>query len=169
MKKLSKLSIESCLCIWVNRTTINRDWKSRVHPVPTAKISEPANITPFPKSVKTKPTSSPPGSKSCKPVRLINKRYTCHTSSALQALSTTPILWSRLPSESLLTSPISKATTLDMSIQKRAMEPIDPSNFLWTLYCKMSNIWIVPFGFNSQKYAVEVLQVVLDDLKGTSV
>ena len=33
----------------------------------------------------------------------------------------------------------------------------------------MSDIRNVPFDFNSQQSAVEVLQVVLDDLKGTSV
>ena len=67
------------------------------------------------------------------------------------------------------TSPISKATTLNMSIRKKALTPIDSSNFLWPLKRKMSDIHNVPFDFNSQQDAVEVLQVVLDNLKGTSV
>ena len=86
--------MESSFWIWVNKN--NRDWKSRDHPVPTSKISESGNITPLPKSVKTKPTSSP-GNKSCKPVGFISKGNTCYANSILQALSTVPILWSSLP------------------------------------------------------------------------
>ena len=117
IKELRKLSMESSFCIWVNRN--NRGWISQDHPVPTAKISEPGNITPLPKSVKTKPISSSSGNKSCKPVGFINKGNTYYANSILQALSTVPILWSRLPSASSVTSPISKVTTLDTSIQKR--------------------------------------------------
>ena len=160
--------MESSFCIWLNRN--NRDWKSRDHSVPTAKISEPGNITRLPKSSeKTEPTFSSARNKLCKPVGFINKENTCYANSILQALSTVLILWSRLPSESSITSPISKATTLNMSIQKKALKPIDPSNFLWALKRKMSDIRNVPFDFNSQQDAVEVLQVVLDDLKGTSI
>ena len=105
IKELSRLSMESSFCIWLNRN--NRDWKSRDHPVPTAKISEPGNITPLPKSSeKTKPTSSSARNKLCKPVGFISKGNTCYANSISQALSTVPILWSRLPSESSITSPI---------------------------------------------------------------
>ena len=155
IKALNRLSVESSFCIWVNRN--NRDWKSRDHPVPTAKISEPGNITPLPKSKKTEPTSSSARNKSCKPVGFINKGNTCYANSILQALSTVPILQSRLPSESSITSPISKATALNMSIQKRALKPINPSSFLWALKHKISDIRNVSFDFNSQPDSVEVL------------
>ena len=167
IKDLRRLSMESSFCIWVNRN--NRDWKSRDHPVPTAKISEPGNITPLPKSKKTEPTSSSARNKSCKPVGFINKGNTCYANSILQALSTVPIPWNRLPSKSYITLPILKATTLNMSIWKEALKPIDPSNFLWAFKRKMSNIHSVPFDFNSQEDTVKVLQVVLDGLERTSV
>ena len=90
--------------------------------------------------MKTKLTSSSPRNKSCKPVCFINKGNTCYANSIIQALSTVPILWSRLPLESSITSPISRSTTFNVS-----------------------------FDFNSHQDAVEVLQVVLDDFKGTLV
>ena len=105
IKELSRLSMEFSFGIWLNRN--NRDCKSQDHPVPTAKISEPGNVTPLPKSSeKTKPTSSSARNKLCKPVGFISKGNTCYANSISQALSTVPILWSRLPSESSITSPI---------------------------------------------------------------
>ena len=56
-----------------------------------------------------------------------------------------------------------------MFIPKKALKPIGPSNFLWTLNRKMSDICKVRFDFNSRQDAVEVLEVVLDNLRGTSV
>ena len=53
-----------------------------------------------------------------------------------------------------------------MSTQKRL---IDPWNFLWARKCKISDICNVPFDFNSQQDAVEILQVSLDNFKGTSI
>ena len=55
----------------------------------------------------------------------ITKGNTCYGNSILQALNTVPILWRSLPSESSSMSPISKATTLNMFIQKKALKPID--------------------------------------------
>ena len=99
--------------------------------------------------VPVKPTSSSSGNKSCNSVGFINKEYTCSASSKLQAWSTVSFLCSRLPSESSITRPISKATILNMSIRKGATKAIDPSNFLWVLKLNVSNIWNVPFDFNS--------------------
>ena len=138
IKELSKLSRESFFCILLNRN--NWDWKSRKHLVPTAKVSEPCNIPSLPNfAVKTKPTSSPKN-KSCKPVRFINKGNKCYANWILQTLSTVPILRSRLPSESSIISPISKATTLTMHIQKKALKLIDSGNYLWALKRKISDI-----------------------------
>ena len=49
------------------------------------------------------------------------------------------------------------------------MKPTNPSNFWSPLKPKMADIHYVLFDFNSQQDAVEVLQVILDDLKGTSI
>ena len=45
----------------------------------------------------------------------------------------------------------------------------DPSNFLWVLTCKISESRHAHFNFNSQQDAPEVLQFVIDEVKGTSV
>ena len=45
----------------------------------------------------------------------------------------------------------------------------DPSNFLWALTCKISESRHAHFNFNSQQDAPEVLQFVIDEVKGTSV
>ena len=56
-----------------------------------------------------------------------------------------------------------------MKIKSRPNKPVDPSNFLWALSRKISESRDVPFNFNSQQDAAEVLQFVIDELKGTSV
>ena len=63
--------------------------------------------------MKPKPTSSSPGNKSFKPLDFINKGNIRYANSTLHALSTVPLFWSRLPSESSIMSPNSKATTLN--------------------------------------------------------
>ena len=56
-----------------------------------------------------------------------------------------------------------------MKIKSRSNKPVDPSNFLWALSRKISESRHVPFNFNSQQDAAEVLQFVIEELKGTSV
>ena len=56
-----------------------------------------------------------------------------------------------------------------MKIKSRSNKPVNPSNFLWALTRKSSESHNAPFNFNSQQDAVEVLQFVIDELKGTSV
>ena len=56
-----------------------------------------------------------------------------------------------------------------MKIKSRSNKPVDPSNFLWVLTCKISDPCHAPFNFNSQQDAAEVLQFVIDELKDTSV
>ena len=53
-----------------------------------------------------------------------------------------------------------------MLIQKKNLKPIHPSNFLRALTGKMAGIL---FHFNFQQDALEVLQVVFDNLKGKSI
>ena len=56
-----------------------------------------------------------------------------------------------------------------MKIKSRSKKPVDPSNFLRALTGKISEFRHTPFNFNSQQDAAEVLQFVIDELKGTAV
>ena len=56
-----------------------------------------------------------------------------------------------------------------MKTKSRSNKPVDPSNFLWALTHKISESRHTPFNFNPQQDAAEVLQFVIDELKGTSV
>ena len=77
-------------------------------------------------------------------------------------------LGSRVPLESHTLWPMLPAISLNMAVKKNSTNPVDPSNFLWALKCKLSNIRGVPFSFNTQEDVAEILQVVLDELKGVS-
>ena len=55
-----------------------------------------------------------------------------------------------------------------MAIKENSNKPVDPSNFLWPLKCKLSNLRRVPFDFNTEQGVAEILQVILDELKGVS-
>ena len=112
----------------------------------------------------TKPGSN---EKSFRPVGFINKGNTCYANSTLQILSVIPTLWNRVSSESNTLSPTLRAFSLNMTIKKNSSKTVDPSNFLWALKRKLSNLRI-PFDFNTQQDVVEILQVVLDELKGVS-
>ena len=72
------------------------------------------------------------------------------------------------PLESNALSPMLQAISLNMTIKKNSNKPVDPSNFLWPLKYKLSNLRGVPFDFNTQQDVAEILQVVLDELKGVS-
>ena len=72
------------------------------------------------------------------------------------------------PLESNALSPMLQAISLNMTIKKNSNKPVDPSNFLWPLKHKLSNLRGVPFDFNTQQDVAEILQVVLDELKGVS-
>ena len=114
----------------------------------------------------TKPVSN---AKSIPPVGFISKGNTCYANSILQILSVMPTLWNRVPSESNTLSPMLRAISLNMAVKKNSTKPVDPSNFLWALKHKLSNLRGVPLGFNTQQDAAEILQVVSDELKGVSV
>ena len=86
----------------------------------------------------------------------------------LQILSVIPTLWNRVPSESNTLSPMLRAISLSMARKKNSNKSVDPSNILWALKRKLSNLRGVPFDFNTQQDVAEILQVVLDELKGVS-
>ena len=77
-------------------------------------------------------------------------------------------LWSRVLSESNTLSPMLSAISLNIAIKKNSTKSVDPSNFLWALKRKLSIIRGVPFSLNTQQDVAEILQVVLDELKGIS-
>ena len=58
------------------------------------------------------------------------------------------------------------AISLNMAVKKNLTEPVDPSKFLWALKHKLPNLRGVPFDFNTQQDVKEILQVVLEELKG---
>ena len=102
------------------------------------------------------------------PVGFINKGNTCFANSILQILSVVPNLWSRVPLESNTLSPMLQAISHNMAVKKNSTKPVDPSDFLWALKCKLSIIRGVPFDFNTQQDVAEIMQVVLDEVKGIS-
>ena len=113
----------------------------------------------------TKPGSN---AKSLRPVGFINKGNTCYANSILQILSVIPTLWNRVSSESNTLSPLLWPISLNMATKKNWNKPVDPYNFLWAWKRKLSNLRGVPFDFNTQQVVAEILQVVLDELKGVS-
>ena len=109
------------------------------------------------------------GSDQCtKHPQFFNKGNTCYGNSILQSLSTIPSFWCQLASESDFLSLLIRAVTLNMSLLKRQTTPLDPSNFLWAFCRILSTNKQVPFQFNTQQDAPEILKVVLDELKGHS-
>ena len=83
-------------------------------------------------------------------------------------LTCLPNLWNRVPSESNTLLPMLQAISLNIASKKNSTKPVDPSNLLGTLKCKLSIIRGVPFDFNTQQDVAEILQAVLDELKGLS-
>ena len=67
-----------------------------------------------------------------------NKGNMCYANSILQALSTIPSFWCQSASGSGFLSSLTSAVTLNMSLLKRRTTPVDPSNFLWALFRKLS-------------------------------
>ena len=55
-----------------------------------------------------------------------------------------------------------------MALLKRSTAPVDTSNFLRALDQKMKSIHARPFNFNSQQDVPEIMNTVLDELKGLS-
>ena len=55
-----------------------------------------------------------------------------------------------------------------MAVKKDSTKPIDPSSFLWALKRNFSSTRVATFDFNSQQDVADILQVVLDELKGVS-
>ena len=165
-KRLSKLSMEASFCIWLSRN--NREWQKSESENIKKTFKEPT-IIPSPRKG-TKPNiKSSSTTNSILPIGFINKGNTCYANSILQALSVFPTLWNTVPSESNNLSPLLKALILNMRTTEKSSKPLDPSNFLWALQRQISASRDSPFDVYSQQDVAEVLQPVLDELKGTSV
>ena len=109
----------------------------------------------------TKPVSN---AKSIQPADFINKCNTCYANSIFRILSVIPTLWNRVPLEQTLYH-----VPYELSVSTwLSTKPVDPSNSLWALKCKLSNIRGTPFDIKAQQDVAEILQVVLDELKGVS-
>ena len=156
--------MECSFCIWLARN--NKAWSSKEIEL-SLKTSEDPLVHQNPLSTTSKTNSLKTNSPL--PVGFINKGNTCYANAILQVLSVLPSLWIRVPSESSSLSPLLKSITLNMKIKSRSNKPVDPSNFLWALSRKISESRHAPFNFNFQQDAAEVLQFVIDELKGTSV
>ena len=165
IKKLRKSSMECSFCIRLVRN--NKEW----NPAANCKLNDSSKETyNSESSISSLKQTTKPGSnaKSLRPVGFINKGNTCWANSILQILSVIPTLWNRVPSESNTLSPMLRAISLNMTMKKNSSKLVDPSNFLWALKRKLSNLRGVPFDFNTQQDVAEILQVVLDELKGVS-
>ena len=169
---LAKKNLKNC------EQTLNGNffyiWQARDNLVwQSVELNSLANTTPLESSspsisegkIKNNLLNPPTPSKS--PVGFMNKGNTCYANIILQALSVIPLLWGTSPVESAQLSLLLKSIALNMAI--RSAVPIDPSNFLWALKWKISSTRNAPFDFNSQQCVAKILQVVLDELKETSI
>ena len=59
-----------------------------------------------------------------------------------------------------------RAISLNIAVKENSTRPVDPSNFLWALKRRLSIIRGVSFNFNTQQDVAEILQLVLDEMKG---
>ena len=166
LKTVNKLSMESSFCIWLAARD-NAAWQSVELNTPFTKTHPPESRSPSTPKAKIK--SSLPNSltRSKSPVGFINKGNTCYA--ILQALSAIPLLWRTSSVESAQLSPLLKSITLNIVIKEKSLVPIDPSNFLLAPKRNISSTRSAPFDFNSQQDVAEILQVVFDELKRTSV
>ena len=70
--------------------------------------------------------------------------------------------------ESTQLSPLLKSIALNMAIKEKSAVPVYPSDFLWVLKHKISSTRSAPFDFKSQHDVADILQIVFDELKGSS-
>ena len=164
IKQISKCSMEYFFCIWLART--KKVWSTKEIDL-SLKTSEDPLVYQNLSSTSSKGSSLKINSPL--PVGFINKGNTCYANVILQTLIALSSLWNRVPSESPSLSPLRQSITLNMNVRSRCNKPVDPSNFLWALTRKISESRHAPFNFNSQQDDAEVLQFVIDELKGYSV
>ena len=102
--------------------------------------------------------------KDCKASFLKGNTY-CHNF-ILRAFKVMFLFRNRASSESNFLSHMLHAISLNVIVKKNSTKPVDPSNFLWALKWETSNVRGATFDFNFQQNVTEILQTVLDGLKG---
>ena len=157
----SKSSMECSFCIWLTRN--NKEWTSTINLKIKDSLKESCNST----SPRLYPKES------IKPVSEANSICSvcfdsCYANSILQVLSVMPTPWNGVTSESNHLSPMLRAISLKMAVKKISTKTIVSANFLWALKRNLSRTRVTHFDFNSQQDVAEILQVVLDELKGVS-
>ncbi|XP_057294826.1 ubiquitin carboxyl-terminal hydrolase 51-like [Hydractinia symbiolongicarpus] len=186
-RKLGDISMKASFCIWIARDSPH--WSQDLTHCSPPTLPRPKDSIPHEKSSSvTKSNKSPSSAISDMPkptehhnlsqelkqkvsivhAGLINKGNTCYANSILQALTVLPRLWSQLPTESSLSSPLVKSIVLNMSLLNRSRSPIDPSNFLRALQNRMHALNNNAFYHNHQQDVPEILQVVFDEIIGSS-
>ena len=163
IKNISKSSTECSFCFWLARN--NKKWTFTTNLKVKDSLNESCN-SPSPRPYPKQNIKPVPKTNSICPIGFINKGNTCYANSILQVLSVMSMLWNRVPSESNHLSPMLRAISLNMAVKKNSTKPIHPSKFLWTIKHNLSSTIVTPFDFNSQLDVAEMLQVVLDELKG---
>ena len=172
-KSLGVTSMKASFVIWLSRNSKTWENPSSVSPsiTPSVSPSTPENTHAFtphkPSKMKAKKTTNSKA-QAISHVGFINKGNSCYANAILQALSTVPALWSQWASESESISPLLRSISLNMSLLNRSKSPIDPSNFLRALQVEISKSRLPSFEFNKQQDAPEVLDFILDELKGMS-
>ena len=165
VKTFSKSSMESSFCIWLAR--IKKEWTSTTYLKVKDSLKESC-ISPSPRPYRKQNIKLVLKGNSISPVGFINKGNTSYANSILRVLSVIPTSRNRVPSESNHFSPMLGAISINMFLKKNSNKSIDTSNFLWALKRNLSSTRVTPFDFNSQHDMAEILQVVLDELKGVS-
>ena len=168
-KLLAEISRKSSFCIWLARNS--KSWLPNAdHPKQSKQARFKAPL-PVRSPRKTYQVMSSASRKSDQPIHagFVNKGNTCYVNSILQALSVLPNLWCQYPSETSNISAVVRTFLHNMSQLKRSIDPLDPSDFLKALESEMSVKTGATFNINSQQDAQEVLQILLDELVGSSV
>ena len=168
LKALSSVSLKCSFEIWLCRNS--KSW-SLDHPVTlehTGQFVKSRNTVKREKpKVKTLDavTSSSSPTISSKPCGLIYKGNTCYVNVFLQCLKSIPALWS---SSTSVSSNFSSSIQKILFLLHSSKSPIDPSFFLLCLKNTFNKIGRSSFDIFAQQDVAEVLEVILEELSGSS-
>ena len=173
VKNLGRIAMECSFCIWLHRKS--KDWSA--DSTTFFENRKDDFQTDFPNCCNQKQNSPKSNTSSVtkqttslsKHTGFINKGNTCYINSILQAFSALPSFWCQNSSQSGTFSPLSRALSLNLSLVKKRSSPVDPSNFLRAFQNEMSKQRGRPFNINTQQDVPEMLEFLIEELKGDSV